>query len=88
MKFSARYFDGQRATAHEVTVTLWEGEISFQLQDTHLVYKKNQYFIQSALAEVTRIIELEDGGRLEVADHQVNSVTIPRLDMCLKLFMH
>jgi predicted Zn-dependent protease len=68
MKFSARYFDGQRATAHEVTVTLWEGEISFQLQDKHFVYKKNQYDIQTALAEVTRIIELEDGGRLEVAD--------------------
>ena len=68
MKFSARYFDGQRATAHEVTVTLWEGEISFQFQDTHLGYKKNQYAIQTTLAEVTRIIELEDGGRLEVAD--------------------
>ena len=68
MKFSARYFDGQRATSHEVTVTLREGEISFQLQDTHLVYKKNQYEIQTTLAEVTRIIELEDGGRLEVAD--------------------
>ena len=68
MKFSARYFDGQRATAHEVTVTLQEGDISFQIQDTHLLYKKNQYEIQTAIAEVTRIIELEDGGRLEVAD--------------------
>jgi predicted Zn-dependent protease len=68
MKFSARYFDGQRATAHEVSLTLNENEISFQLQDKHFVYKKNQYDIQTALVEVTRIIELEDGGRLEVAD--------------------
>ena len=68
MKFSARYFDGQRATAHEVTVALWEGEISFQLQDTLFVYKKNQYVLHTALAEASRIIELEDGGRLEVAD--------------------
>ena len=68
MKFSARYFDGQRATAHEVSVTLIEDALSFQLQDKHFVYKKNQYASQTALAEATRIIELEDGGRLEVAD--------------------
>jgi predicted Zn-dependent protease len=68
MKFSARYFDGQRATAHEVSVTLIENALSFQLHDKHFVYKKNQYVIQTALAEATRIIELEDGGRLEVAD--------------------
>ena len=40
MKFSARYFDGQRATAHEVSVTLIEDALSFQLQDKHFVYKK------------------------------------------------
>ncbi len=68
MKFSARYFDGQRATAHEVSVTLIEDAISFYFQDKHFVYKKNQYVIQTALAETTRIIELDDGGRLEVAD--------------------
>ncbi len=68
MNFSARYFDGQRATAHEVSVTLIEDAISFQFQDKYFVYKKNQYALQTALAEVTRIIELDDGGRLEVVD--------------------
>ena len=68
MKFSARYFDGQRATAHEVSVTLIEDALSFQLQDKHFLYKKNQYVLQTALAEATRIFELDDGGRLEVAD--------------------
>ncbi len=68
MKFSARYFDGQRATAHEVSVTLIEDVLSFQFQEKYFLYKKNQYDIQTALSETTRIIELEDGGRLEVVD--------------------
>jgi hypothetical protein len=40
MKFSARYFDGQRATAHDVSVNLNEEGLSFQFQDKHFVYKK------------------------------------------------
>jgi len=66
MKFSARYFDGQRATAHEVSVTLIEDALSFQFQDKYFVYKKNQYDIQNAVAGAARVIELQDGGRLEV----------------------
>ena len=66
MKFSARFFDGTRATAHEVSVTLNEEGLSFEAQDKHYAYPKNQYTIQSAVSEASRVIELEDGGRLEV----------------------
>ena len=48
MKFSARFFDGTRATAHEVSVTLNEEELSFEAQDKHYAYRKNQYTIQTA----------------------------------------
>ncbi len=74
MKFSARFFDGTRATAHEVSVTLNEEGLSFEAQDKHYAYRKNQYTIQTAVAEASRVIELEDGGRLEV-QHPSNEFT-------------
>ncbi len=75
MNFSARYFDGQRATAHEVSVTLNEEGLSFDSFDKHYAYRMNQYTIQTAVAEASRVIELEDGGRLEV-QHLSNELSL------------
>ena len=65
MKFLANYYDGLRSTATEVEVTLDHNVLRFQIGVNNLEFTGPAFSIQPALGKASRIIELNNGGRLE-----------------------
>ena len=65
MKFLANYYDGLRSTATEVEVALEHNVLRFQIGVNNLEFTGPAFSIQPALGKANRIIELNNGGRLE-----------------------
>ena len=68
MKFLAKYYDGVRSSANEVEVVIEHNLLSFQTGADNLKFAGPAFIIQPALGKASRIIELNNGGRLEF-DH-------------------
>ena len=73
MKFDARYYDGLHSSATRVEVKLEHNQLSFQAGGDHLEFTGPAFTIQPPLGKTGRVIELNNGGRLEF-DH------LPALD--------
>lgn len=66
--FNARYYDGQRATAHPVSVALTSEQLLISHTSLSRSYPIQACTLQAALGDGMRIIDLPDHARLETED--------------------